>query len=34
MTTILVYRKDVPLSPALKAFISISGGTKSNDVDK
>jgi len=34
MTTILVYRKDVPLSPALRAFISISGGTKSNNVDK
>ncbi len=34
MTTILVYRKDVPLSPALKAFISISAGTKSDLVDK
>ena len=34
MTTILIYRKDVPLSPALKAFISISGGIKSNNIDK
>jgi DNA-binding transcriptional LysR family regulator len=33
MTTILVYRKDVPLSPALKAFISICAGTNSNHID-
>ena len=33
MTTILVYRKDVPLSPALKAFISISCETIDADSD-
>jgi len=30
MTTVLTYRKDVPLSPALKAFISLCDNTEKN----